>query len=113
MSVADRSSSRSLGNASGCAQLAGRVPDTCVKLTFRVWRSGKAAGWPQLAGRFPSRLLAERVRDCRRGKLPLAAHASGRLGILPVSARLVRECRQPKACQDSAVRFAGVVVLME
>lgn len=84
-----------------------------MKLRFRTFRFWKAVSAPQLSGRLPASPLADRVSDCRAGKLLLVAHASGRLGMLPVSARLVREYRQPKDCHDSAVRFAGVVVLME
>lgn len=113
MAVADRSSSKSLGNASGCAQLAGKVPDSCVKLRFRVFSCWKAVGWDQLAGRLPARPLADRVSDLRTGKLVLVAHASGKLGTLPVRVRLVRECRHPKDSHDSTVRFAGALVLME
>ena len=55
----------------------------------------------------PVRVVLDKVRMDKEGKASMVAQESGNASRFPVSARSVREARQPSDCQISAVQFAG------
>lgn len=98
--VPAKCSSDRKGKAPAWPQAAGKVPVICVVLRPRICRFGNAVGSAQLLGSGPAMLAAgpEKFITSKLGKLPLAAQESGKSGRVPVSVRLRRDCRQPRAC---------------